>query len=577
MNTLSPATGIANIYRGIWQYSQGMRAHFVLALILLGSSEMIKLLIPLFSGSAINALQNSGFAGGRQAALDALAAMGCLVGSWIIYAPGRILERNVALKVRSNYSNAMSVKILNASMRWHSARHSVDTAQLLTQSGTALFNFSQTQYIYLQNAISLFGPLIALLLLAPKVAFCGAVGYALLAAISVTFDRIMLRIHTEQLIVERRYFTALTDVLSNIVSVIALRKERGSLQRLAEKLEATAVVERREYVINEQKWAAIDILASALVYIEVGLYVYWSEPAPGLAGGLALGSVFMVYEYAKRIDGVITVMVSQFAQLNSFIAGYGASQTLLDIEERPAYQSDNEFPWRNLKARSISYQYPNVSEPVLKQFSCSIERGKHYALVGQSGSGKSTLLSLFAGLEQPSQGCFIADNHEILTDLKLSRIATLVPQGSHLFEGSLAENLAMGDEFADRKMLNALRVTCSDFAATTEDELAGAIEEAGKNWSGGQRQRIGVARGLLAAEDRSLLLMDEPGAGLDGPTERKLITQIFAAFPQAAIIVSIHRLDLLDLFDEVIHIGTDSPLNQSSESEKLAETEASFL
>lgn len=551
MNTLSPAVGIANLYRGIWQYSIGFRWHFILALLLLSGSELIKLLIPMLSGDAINILQAKGFSGGNDAAFKALTAMGCLVGSWIIYAPGRILERNVALAVRSAYTNAMSRRILDASLRWHASRHSVDTAQLLTQSASALFGFSQNQYVYLQNTISLFGPLIALMIIAPKVALCGAIGYVCLAVISIAFDRIMLRIHAEQLVVERSYFTALSDVLSNIMPVIALRKQKGSLARLAKKLDETATVERKEYVVNEQKWATIDILASALVYIEVGLYVYWSRPEPGFAGAIALGSVFMVYEYAKKIDGVITVMVGQFSQLNAYIAGYATSKTLLEIEQENAVTVDASIHWRRLAVRDLVYRYQNNESDVLRGFGCTIERGKRYALIGMSGCGKSTLLSLLAGLEPQTQGHFILDGNAIAsTDLR--KFATLIPQGTYLFEGSITENLAMGDATSDQSVLTALRVACAEFAATSPSDLTDAVDESGKNWSGGQRQRIAVARGLLAAEGSSLILIDEPGNGVDGPTERKLLEQIFSMYPEAAIVVITHRHDVQDLFDQVI-------------------------
>ena len=72
------------------------------------------------------------------------------------------------------------------------------------------------------------------------------------------------------------------------------------------------------------------------------------------------------------------------------------------------------------------------------------------------------------------------------------------------------------------------------------------------NLSVGQKQRLALARGLFAARFSSLILMDEPNSSVDLPTEREIISGIITAFPDAAMIVSLHRLHLLPKFDSII-------------------------
>ena len=81
------------------------------------------------------------------------------------------------------------------------------------------------------------------------------------------------------------------------------------------------------------------------------------------------------------------------------------------------------------------------------------------------------------------------------------------------------------------------------------------MAERGSNWSGGQRQRVALARGLLAAEGSGLVLLDEPTAALDPRTEQQVLARVMEAFGAACVVASVHRLNLLDRFDEVIRDG----------------------
>src|SRR5437899_1228196 len=78
------------------------------------------------------------------------------------------------------------------------------------------------------------------------------------------------------------------------------------------------------------------------------------------------------------------------------------------------------------------------------------------------------------------------------------------------------------------------------------------IREKGLNLSVGQKQRLALARGLFAARFSSFILMDEPTSSVDLPTEKEILSGIIHAFPEAAMLVSLHRLHLLPQFDSVI-------------------------
>ncbi|HMY79633.1 MAG TPA: ATP-binding cassette domain-containing protein, partial [Thauera aminoaromatica] len=136
---------------------------------------------------------------------------------------------------------------------------------------------------------------------------------------------------------------------------------------------------------------------------------------------------------------------------------------------------------------------------------------------------------------------------------RLRHLATLIPQQAEMFDGTLAENLLLGAGRTPERIEAALHAACADSVVEgLAQGLDTRVVEGGANWSGGQRQRLALARGVLAAAGTSLLLLDEPTSSLDPETEARVYQRLFAHFPDAALVSSVHRLHLLDRFDEVI-------------------------
>jgi ABC-type bacteriocin/lantibiotic exporter with double-glycine peptidase domain len=191
-----------------------------------------------------------------------------------------------------------------------------------------------------------------------------------------------------------------------------------------------------------------------------------------------------------------------------------------------------------------------------------LARGKRYALIGASGSGKSTLLRLVAGLYQAERIAITFDEGptqvcpaEALQLLR--RCVTLIPQDAEVYEGTLGENLGLcegvhGAPTPDA-YVQALEAACATgFVEASPAGLEVPVAERAANWSGGQRSRLALARGILAASGSAIVLLDEPTASLDPDTEARVYTHLFAAFTDACVISSVHRMSLLDRFDEVL-------------------------
>jgi ABC-type bacteriocin/lantibiotic exporter with double-glycine peptidase domain len=218
--------------------------------------------------------------------------------------------------------------------------------------------------------------------------------------------------------------------------------------------------------------------------------------------------------------------------------------------------------WR-LQIRDLTFRHgvKGESAPVLDRVHVALESGKRYALVGSSGSGKSTLLRVLGGLYAAERIALDIASMPAMVNAEeasvlLRSVATLIPQDAQLFEGTLSENLALCRSLEGEPSIaqypHAIRVACVDDFVAADTGLDCLVAEGAANWSGGQRARFALARGILAARGSALLLLDEPTASLDPRTESRVYDNLFDAFPDACIVSSIHRLELLHRFDEVI-------------------------
>ncbi len=335
----------------------------------------------------------------------------------------------------------------------------------------------------------------------------------------------------------------------------------------------------------------MNLLASALWCVLVGVYaaeaagVFGFGAAAGgaaAAGTIALGKVFMVYEYSQQAGGVITAIAAHFQSLARQRADYAAAAPLLSAAPAPRPADGEDIAasaWRTLGLEGWRFAHGDGRASALELDRLALVRGRRYALVGPSGAGKTTLLRLLAGLDAPTAGALSIDGESV------PAAATVAVAGEPSAAGGLPSDAGLGRdacapapsrhpdpaagrdvrrhagrEPAARRRSRARshrgRAACRPAPTGVVEGLPQGLEtrvvEGGANWSGGQRQRLALARGVLAAEGTSLLLLDEPTSSLDPETEARVYQRLFAHFPDAALVSSVHRLHLLDRFDEVI-------------------------
>jgi len=227
-----------------------------------------------------------------------------------------------------------------------------------------------------------------------------------------------------------------------------------------------------------------------------------------------------------------------------------------------------------LELRGVSV--PGREHPRLKDVSLRIEPGERVALLGASGAGKSTLLAVANGVLQPNQGVVLwrgepRSRHQRLLRRQQARIGTLWQDLRLIEELSVQQNLNSGRLASwgwPRAVLNLLLPLESEactLALRQVDLDPQLLQQPVSKLSGGQRQRVAIGR--LLRQQPQLLLADEPLASLDPRLAKELLQLLLdQARAPRALLLSLHRPDLLEGFDRVIglrqgRISFDRPIN----------------
>ncbi len=563
-----PGVAVRELYAALWRFAEGARGHLVTALGLLGTSQLIRLAMPWLAAQAINALQRGELAAsGRWIGL--LGAV--YLSSWLVHGPGRVLERNVGVRVRETLADTLYGRIAAAPLAWHDAHHSGELQHRVHQASRALSDFAQNQFVYLQNVINFIGPLVALALLSWSSGAVALVGYVLISLAILRFDRALMHLARTENDADRRYVAALLDFIGNASTVVGLRLQAASRGVLRKRMQAVSAPLKRAVVINEGKWFAVDLMGMGLTWGLVVLYV-WQARGPGQA--LMLGTVFMIYQYAQQAAAVVGSMAANFQSFARMHTDFTSAAPIWAAPGEAAPLRVAITPdarWQQLAIDGLGWGYADASRGGgLRALALGLRRGERIALVGPSGGGKSTLLRVLAGLYTPQQGELRIDDAAVDWP-SLRQLATLIPQETEVFEASVRENLTFGEPCDEAALEVAVRASAFDeVLATLPDRLDSLLTERGFNLSGGQRQRLCLARGVLAAQGSSLLLLDEPTSALDAATETRVLERIAAAFPDACVVASIHRLSVLDHFDTVVLMEAGRIADAGPRAEVLA-------
>ncbi len=312
-----------------------------------------------------------------------------------------------------------------------------------------------------------------------------------------------------------------------------------------------------------------------------------------IAGHIDLGSIAAFLQYTRSFNRPITMMSQQFNGVLNALAGAERIFAVIDEKDEvdegkvtlvnavethslsstdgkcrlvQSYAPTGRWAWcmedgslvtlrGDVEFKDVSFSYVPEKE-VLHHVDLHAHPGQKIALVGSTGSGKTTitnLLTRFYDIED-GKGCITYDGIPLKDIAKdsLRRSLSMVLQDTHLFTGSIRDNIRYGNlEASESQIIDAAKLANADgFIQHLEHGYDTVITGDGGNLSHGQRQLLAIARAAVA--NPPVLILDEATSSIDTRTEALIEKGMNRLMKGRTVFVIAHRLSTVRNADEII-------------------------
>ena len=310
----------------------------------------------------------------------------------------------------------------------------------------------------------------------------------------------------------------------------------------------------------------------SLLYIALGAWM-------AARGDATVAQVFAFYMYSRYVTMPMMRVVNFLDMFQQGIVG--VRRYLEVLKEQPERDSDGLSAAKNAKDakvegriefRGVRFRYPGTERYVLDIPSLVIPAGSVCAFVGPSGGGKSTIAALVPRFYVPDEGTVLLDGTDIARMPKraLRSSIGMVAQRPFLFDGTIRENLLLGDASADDDRLFAAleNANLADFVRSLPEGLETQVGERGVRLSGGQAQRIAIARVFL--KNPAILILDEATSALDTFAEAAVQDALERLAKGRTTIIIAHRLTTIRHATMICYLDEGRVVESGTHGELLA-------
>jgi len=378
----------------------------------------------------------------------------------------------------------------------------------------------------------------------------------------------------------REVFAASTDAQSFLMEAlggIETIKGMGSERPVRLKWEKK-YVKALEMQYRAQSFNILVGLASQVLNAATTIVILWAGATLVLSRELTIGQLMAFNALMGSVLGPLMGLVGLWSRMADATVAMERLGDVLDIEPE---QKPGDLASRvvlpdlqgELTLERLYFRYGGEDTPwVLEDVSIAIKPGELVAIVGRSGSGKTTLAKLLVGFYPPSDGKIIVDGYDMAVidkDYYRAQVG-YVMQSNLLFSGTIADNIASGDDSPDRRRIEevAKMADAHGFISKMPLGYEQVVGERGVGLSGGQVQRLCIARAIY--HDPRLLVFDEATSALDTQSESNIMANMEAILAGRTAVIIAHRLSTIMRADKIVVLYEGKIVEQGRHDDLLA-------
>lgn len=361
------------------------------------------------------------------------------------------------------------------------------------------------------------------------------------------------------------------EVLNGYRVVRTHNAEQHEYQRFARVSEYNRVQSMKQTLTKAISAPVIQTLVALAM-----AFLFWLALSPTLMNGMTSGE-FVSFITAASL---MSKPVKSLTEVNGEIQkGLTAASEIFDIIDHDKEKDQGTYAPETVKGdvrfENVVFRYAaedTTLAPALDHINLHARQGEMVALVGHSGGGKSTLVNMLPRFYDPTEGQILLDG-VALSDYTLHSLRqhiSLVNQNVILFNSSVLDNIAYGDEQPDRdRAIRAAKAAYADgFITKLPEGYDTPIGDNGLRLSGGQRQRLAIARAIY--RDSPLLILDEATSALDTESERYIQRALEEVCKGRTTFVIAHRLSTIEKADRIIVIEQGRVIEEGTHADLLA-------
>jgi ATP-binding cassette, subfamily B, bacterial MsbA len=464
------------------------------------------------------------------------------------YLMAAVGERVIATLRRALYLHLQAMPL-----SFFSERHSADLMSRVITDVNRLARVSSTVLVMAVRQVALVVALVSVMFVREwRLAVIALVVFPFVGVAVRGISRRLYRINkrSQEKIAELNVL--LHEALAGTKIVKAFGREAHEAERFDRVNQRLLALALKDHRTDEITDPLMEVLAA------VGIMgAIWYGGHQVISGAMTPGDFFSFTAAVALLYGPVR-QISRI--MNTIQQSTGAVERVFEVLDTPPAIADRagahtlETFAQSLRLEGVSFRYPGVAEPALRDIDLEVRRGEVVAFVGMSGAGKSTLLDLLPRFHDVTAGRIIVDGHDVrdLTQASLRAQIGLVTQDTFLFSDSIHYNIAYGRPgapFADVARA-ARQAHAEEFILACPQGYDTLVGERGVRLSGGQRQRLAIARAFL--KDPPILILDEATSDLDAESEFMVQQALADLMRGRTVLVIAHRLATVRNADRIV-------------------------